>query len=68
MTAPRHPVAETKNIPCDVCHKEIPLSEAQHFEAQDYVVHFCGLDCYSTWKQRSELQERKTGKAGAEQP
>lgn len=51
------PVAET--IPCDVCHKEIPLSEARHFEAQDYVAHFCGLDCFSTWKQRSEAQNLK---------
>lgn len=46
------PVADT--VPCDVCHKEIPLSEANHFEAEDYVAHFCGLECYSVWKQRSE--------------
>lgn len=55
-TRPRpHSVAET--IPCDVCHKEIPLSEARRFEAQDYVAHFCGLDCYSTWKHRSEAHK-----------
>ncbi|MBI5005492.1 MAG: DUF3330 domain-containing protein [Nitrosomonadales bacterium] len=60
-TRPRpHPVAET--IPCDVCHKEIPLSEAQRFEAQDYVAHFCGLDCYSTWQQRSETLKQQARK------
>ncbi|HAF45658.1 MAG TPA: DUF3330 domain-containing protein [Gallionellaceae bacterium] len=57
-THPRpDPVAE--KIPCDVCQKEIPLSEAERFEAQDYVAHFCGLECYSIWKQRSETLERQ---------
>lgn len=61
-THPRpDPVAE--KIPCDVCHKEIPLSEAERFEAQDYVAHFCGLECYSTWKQRSEELEQENKKS-----
>lgn len=57
-THPRpRPAAET--IPCDVCHKEIPASEANRFEAADYVAHFCGLDCFSIWKQRSEVQQKQ---------
>ncbi|MBU0622304.1 MAG: DUF3330 domain-containing protein [Gammaproteobacteria bacterium] len=51
-------------IPCDVCHKEIPLSEAKRFEAADYVAHFCGLDCYTSWKERSEVLERKDRQNG----
>lgn len=39
-----------KLIPCEVCLKEIPISEAKMDEANDYVVHFCGLDCYDKWK------------------
>jgi hypothetical protein len=55
-----HPRPETvaEQVPCDVCHKEIPLSEANRFEAQDYVAHFCGLECYSVWKKRSEALEQ----------
>jgi hypothetical protein len=46
-------------VSCDVCQKEIPLSEANRFEAEDYVAHFCGLECFSTWKQRSEVKKRQ---------
>ncbi|MBI4807821.1 MAG: DUF3330 domain-containing protein [Nitrosomonadales bacterium] len=59
MTAHPRPHSADEMIPCDVCHKEIPLSEAQRFEAQDYVAHFCGLDCYSTWKHRSEALKQQ---------
>lgn len=59
MTTQPRPHSATEMIPCDVCHKEIPLSEAERFEAQDYVAHFCGLECYSTWKQRSEALDRQ---------
>ncbi len=59
MTSHPRPLPAEETIPCEVCHKEIPLSEANHFEAEDYVLHFCGLDCYSAWKLRSEPVERQ---------
>ena len=59
MTPHPRPEAVPEQISCDVCHKEIPLSEANRFEAQDYVAHFCGLECYTTWKERSEAPDRK---------
>lgn len=37
-------------IQCDVCMKEIPASEAKSAEAQDYVMNFCGLECYDQWR------------------
>lgn len=37
-------------ISCTVCQQEVPASEAVVFEAVDYVVHFCGLDCYERWR------------------
>lgn len=40
------------HVPCEVCMKEIPISEARSEEATDYVVHFCGLECYAKWRQR----------------
>jgi hypothetical protein len=37
-------------VSCEVCLKEVPVSEATIPEATDYFVHFCGLDCYEKWK------------------
>lgn len=37
-------------VPCDVCLREVPRSEAVVPEAADYVAHFCGLACFQKWK------------------
>ena len=62
MVKPSDPSA-VAIIPCDVCHKEVPLSEAVIPEATDYVAHFCGLECYSQWKQQSECAGQRGEKA-----
>lgn len=49
MTTPDKPV-ETERVACEICLKEVPLSEAIVPEAVDYVAHFCGLACYDKWK------------------
>jgi YHS domain-containing protein len=36
-------------VPCAVCQKEIPKSVALSSENQDYVLYFCGPDCYEEW-------------------
>lgn len=59
MTTHPRPELVAEQVSCEVCHKEIPLSEANRFEAQDYVAHFCGLECYAAWKLRSEALERQ---------
>ena len=41
-------------IDCSICMTEIPVSEANCEEASDYVLHFCGLDCYARWKELCE--------------
>ena len=38
---------------CNVCEYEVPLSEAVVPEATDYMVYFCGLDCYERWRSQS---------------
>jgi Domain of unknown function (DUF3330) len=40
-------------IACTVCQHEIPASEALVAEATDYVVYFCGLDCYERWRNQA---------------
>lgn len=45
-------------VECEVCLKEVPLSAAKNEEAQDYVAHFCGIDCFAKWKERGETEEK----------
>lgn len=45
---------EPERVTCDVCLKEVPKSEAMNPEATEYVVHFCGLECYERWKNTKE--------------
>ena len=47
-------------VSCDVCLKEIPKSEAQSAEVQDYVLYFCGLECYQQWSQQREDEKPST--------
>jgi Domain of unknown function (DUF3330) len=43
-----------ERVPCHVCQHEIPTSEALSTEATDYVLYFCGLDCYERWRNESD--------------
>lgn len=52
MTTFEMPV-DVERVACEICRKEVPVSEATVPEAADYVVYFCGLDCYERWKQQS---------------
>ena len=41
-------------VACEVCLKEIPLSEAKSSEASDYVLHYCSLECYAKWEKTAK--------------
>lgn len=45
-------------VECEVCLKEVPLSAAKNEEVQDYVTHFCGIDCFAKWKEQNEQQQQ----------
>jgi len=49
---------EPEHISCDICMKEVPIDEANSFEAQDYVVHFCGLECYEKWRSKKRSEQK----------
>jgi hypothetical protein len=51
MTEAKQP-PEDEKVACEICLKEIPVSEATSAEATDYVIHFCGLECYGKWKEQ----------------
>jgi len=46
-------------VACEVCFKEIPISEASHHEASDYVHHYCGLECFAKWRGQIQHDEQK---------
>ena len=48
-------IPEVELVSCDICCLEVPISAAKTPESVDYVVYFCGLDCYEKWRQQSEL-------------
>ena len=50
MTNKPEPV---ETIACELCMKEIPKSEATVAEAADYLLYFCGLDCYDAWQKEA---------------
>ena len=56
MSKPEKPF-EPDTVPCKVCLEEIPISEAVSEEAVDYVLHFCGLECYAKWEKEEKTSE-----------
>ena len=48
---------EIEKVPCEICLKEIPISEAKSEEATGYVLHFCGLECYTKWKEQNNKEK-----------
>ena len=47
---PNSKAVEVDRVACEVCLKEVPRSEAKVPEAADYVMYFCGLECYAKWR------------------
>lgn len=43
-------------VACEICLKEIPVSEAKNEEVVDYVTHYFGLECYTVWKHQGEKE------------
>ena len=56
MNEPEKP-SDVEKVACSVCLKEIPRSEAEIEEASDYVLYFCGLDCYEKWREENKKKE-----------
>ena len=61
----RDRLVEVERVACEICLKEVPTSEATVPEATDYVVHFCGLECYEKWKNQRNKPEDQIEKSGA---
>jgi hypothetical protein len=48
-------------VACEICLKEIPRSVALSQEGSDYVLYFCGDNCFVEWqKDRAETDKPDT--------
>ncbi len=57
--------APHQTVACEVCLKEIPATLAKTFDAPDYVLYFCGLDCLGKWEEQNGLRPAdSTGNGG----
>lgn len=36
-------------VTCAVCEKQVPVAEALSSEDPDYLLYFCGQECYDDW-------------------
>jgi len=55
-----------EQIACEICLREVPKTEALNAEGAEYVLYFCGLDCYQKWS--GDQSEQAGGTAGEPGP
>lgn len=48
---------EPDNVVCDICLTEIPESVAVSSEGDEYAQHFCGITCYTKWRDEHSKKE-----------
>ncbi len=48
---------EEQKIACHVCKKLIPKAAALHAEGEEYVLHFCNIECLDYWKNQEQEKE-----------
>ena len=51
-----HPEAP-EIINCEICLKEVPVSNASSAEVHEYTLYFCGLECYDQWVNAKESED-----------
>jgi hypothetical protein len=56
--------SDVEHVACEVCLKEVPKSEATVAEAADYVLYFCGLECFAKWKTGDGKSRQQGGTTG----
>lgn len=45
-------------LTCAVCLKEVPADAINVTDAQDYVHHFCGLNCLEAWQKQGAIRQQ----------
>jgi hypothetical protein len=51
---------EKAMVSCEVCLREVPFDQSSVVEVEDYVMYFCGLECYQAWRRAGKVAEVET--------
>lgn len=54
---PVRPEPVPARVACEICMREIPASVAHSHEGTDYVLYFCGNDCFDVWRHADETTD-----------
>ena len=54
-------------LTCAVCLKEVPPDAINVTDAQDYVHHFCGLNCLEAWQKQAAIRQQAGPEEGSDQ-
>ena len=57
MAGDYQPIAED-TVSCQVCLKEVPVSEATSAEGAEYFLYFCGAECFAQWEAQEKEEEQ----------
>jgi hypothetical protein len=41
-------------VNCEACLKEVHHSQYETEEVNDYVMYFCGIECYRRWREENK--------------
>jgi hypothetical protein len=68
VTPPREEVqapAERRDlhVSCSTCRAELDPVHSYRIDADEYVYHFCGNDCYRHWRRQADAARNGTGSA-----
>jgi hypothetical protein len=45
-----------QQVSCETCRLQLPAEEALRLEGEDYVLWFCGQECFAKWRSDSGNQ------------
>ena len=62
MVTPKRSETVSPQITCSECLKEIPLSAALTPDGEDYIGHFCGIECYQKFVAQTKLNKSEKPK------
>jgi len=62
----RQEAAVPDTVACHTCQREVPRSVAEQAEGADYLLYFCGLDCFAKWRSDAERSAARAGFAAVE--
>lgn len=57
--SPTEKTLELVQVACEICLREVPTSGVRNEENGDYVLYFCGLDCYRQWREKADRENRE---------